>query len=223
MPAHGDSHCGSLQRDAPQLDKLAIKAVTAASQRAHTRHELGQRKRFDDVVIGAAGPYAGFSFGMPTFDPGHSNSPRVSEDRRGGSLKVFGGYRFNEYFGVEAGYARLAKMYETVTINGADVTQKARAQSFYSAVTGSVPVTGPFSLTGKVGMSQKTSLTLDYDRYGKVSDQLSASAVRFGVRMAGRFRPFRSESHAAFLPTARSGRLCPVLIPTEQSQPSPST
>lgn len=163
------------------------------------------------------GPYIGGALGRSDFNHHNLGVPRVGGDEHDTAGKVYGGYRFNEFFGVEGGYARLGSFTERVTLgNGSTVDQNGRGRSFYVAGTGRYALSQKFALTGRLGLSsgrvsgtsvmpagtkvigssgalmvgvgaefqiaQKIALTLDYDRFGRLSDKISGNLISAGVR-----------------------------------------
>ena len=88
---------------------------------------------------GIVGGYARVEVGRSNFDLS-STLQQASRDEHGQAVKVFGGYRFNENLGVEAGYAALGKFSERVTVGGATVTQDGKARSIFGAATGRLPL-----------------------------------------------------------------------------------
>ncbi|HYD58756.1 MAG TPA: outer membrane beta-barrel protein [Noviherbaspirillum sp.] len=111
---------------------LATLALTAA---AHA-----------DVAIG---PYVGVGVGASRFDFDAIPSPRSASDRSDAAQKLYAGYRFTEHWGVEAGYANLGHVRNTYAAG----TFKGRAEAFYLAGTGRLPVTDQFALTAKLMLS----------------------------------------------------------------------
>jgi len=67
-------------------------------------------------------------------------------DNRDNGWKAFGGYQFNRYLAVEGGYVDLGQ----VTLPGVALDSKA----WQAAAVGSLPLTGQFALTGKLGFAQ---------------------------------------------------------------------
>jgi opacity protein-like surface antigen len=103
---------------------------------------------------GVVGPYARVEVGRSNF--GLSSAlPQTGSgsDEHGQAAKLFGGYRFNENLGVEAGYATLGSFSESVTVAGVGVKQDGKARSIFGAVTGRLPLGESFALHGRLGLS----------------------------------------------------------------------
>ena len=101
---------------------------------------------------GVVGPYARVEVGRSDF--GLSSAlPQSGSDKHGQAVKVFGGYRFNENLGVEAGYAALGSFSESVSVGGAGLKQDGKARSIFAAVTGRLPLGESFALHGRLGLS----------------------------------------------------------------------
>jgi OmpA-OmpF porin, OOP family len=69
-------------------------------------------------------------------------------------LKLFGGYKFNEMFGAEAGYMRANDLKQSYLINGTNYTQTGNVSTFYVAGTGHLPFTNNFGLNGRLGVAR---------------------------------------------------------------------
>ncbi len=101
---------------------------------------------------GIVGLYARIEVGGSNF--GLSSARPVStSDEHGQAVKAFGGYRLNENFGVEAGYAALGKFSKSITVGGSSVTQDGKARSIFAAATGRLPLDDTFALHGRLGLS----------------------------------------------------------------------
>ena len=145
----------------------------------------------------AAGPYLGL--GVSAFDK------TDAENTLKGSLKLFGGYNFNDTWGVEAGLVGLP---EYRAFSGMS-DGKARGQTLYVAAKVSTPITGKLSLITKLGIAQtrlkfsadmndfhenstglyagiglkyalteKLSLTMELERLGRESRNIAAGPRR---------------------------------------------
>ena len=163
---------------------------------------------------GVAGPYVRVESGRSNFSQS-GILPKAETDDQGKAVKLFGGYRINENFGVEAGYAALGSFTISVIAGGAIIKQDGRASSIFITATGQLPLGETLALQGRLGLSSgkvsgtnvlpasdnlmgsKTSvlfglgvqyrpksnvaLTLNYDSYGKLSNNVKANALLFGL------------------------------------------
>ena len=163
---------------------------------------------------GLTGAYARVEVGRSNFGLS-STLPQAGADTHGQAVKVFGGYRFTENLGVEAGYAALGKFSESVAVGGVNVKQDGKARSIFGVATARLPLGESFALHGRLGLSSgkvsgttvlpasdnlmgsKTSalvgvggeyrpkpniaLTVNYDRYGKLSNHVKSSALVLGL------------------------------------------
>ena len=73
--------------------------------------------------------------------------------------KLFGGYKFNQTWGIEGGYTDLRDYRATITpavaANAGNVTVKTDSWNLFG--TGTLPLSNNFSLTGKLGVSRNAS------------------------------------------------------------------
>ena len=99
------------------------------------------------------GAYIGGALGRSSFSSHDLGVPRTGGDEHDTAGKIYGGYRFNENFGVEGGYARLGSFSERVTLGGSSVEQNGKGRSFYIAGTGRYALSQQFALTGRLGLS----------------------------------------------------------------------
>ena len=163
-----------------------------------------------------SGAFAGVAVGRSDFSLSNLSVPLKDKDGRDTTFKLYGGYRFDERFSLEAGYARLGTLGATAGLAGGDVRQEGRGQSLYAVGAARLFMNGPFALSGRLGiarnkvsgsnllsaadslqgsrtsavwglgaeykLSDKLSLTADYDNYGKLSDRVKASSFTVGLR-----------------------------------------
>lgn len=101
---------------------------------------------------GILGPYARVEVGRSNFSLSNA-LPQTNSDKHGQAAKLFGGYRFNENFGVEAGYAALGSFSESVTVGTASVKQDGKARSIFAVATGRLPFGESFAVHGRLGLS----------------------------------------------------------------------
>lgn len=136
----------------------------------------------NDGIVGA---YARVEVGRSNFSLA-SALPQTESDRHGRAVKVFGGYRFDEHLGMEAGYAALGSFRESVIVGGSTVSQDGKARSLFAAATGRLPLGEAFALHGRLGVS-----------FGKVSgtnllpegDSLMGSQTSALFGLGAEYRP----------------------------------
>lgn len=89
------------------------------------------------------------------------------------AYKVYGGYKLDQRFGLEVGYADLREAEKSG--NGARVASK--PQSLYVAVTGTLPLNEQFSVFGKLGAARThVKLTASVPGYSESASDDRASA-----------------------------------------------
>lgn len=99
------------------------------------------------------GPYLGGGLGLSGFRIDAQAIPATHSDRSGTGFKLYGGWRFTEHLGVEAGYAHLGRFSQEAGGSGAATVRKGTARAFYGAVTGRLPLGERFALHGRVGLA----------------------------------------------------------------------
>lgn len=117
------------------------------------------------------GFYAGAGVGQSFVDEG-------AYDDEDTAFSVFGGYQFNRYFGLEAGYADFGKI-EPETAGPA-----LEGDSAYLTAVGSVPITAHFSAYAKAGFHR---WNVDTDLPGLTGDDDSGTDPTYGVGLQYRF------------------------------------
>ena len=137
----GDRQCIHFNRSPMKNSLLTLAVLSTLTLAAHAAPN-------DGIV----GPYARVEVGQSRFGLS-SASPQVGKDDSGKAVKVFGGYRFNENYGVEVGYAALGSFSETVNVSGLSVQQNAKARSIFGAATGRLPLNDSFALQARAGVS----------------------------------------------------------------------
>ncbi|MBX9798575.1 MAG: outer membrane beta-barrel protein [Burkholderiaceae bacterium] len=127
----------------------------------------------------AEGAYVGFNAGRA------NQKLSVSTDEGGGSVKdnssaykLYGGYEFNQYFGVQGGYVNLGKGkidYASDDIKG---TFGSKVRSLYIAATATLPVNDQFALFAKLGVSRNRVKVADTYTDAGVAGYESGSETR---------------------------------------------
>lgn len=92
----------------------------------------------------APGAYAGL---------GVSSADKLIRNGRSAELKVFGGYGFDQKFGIEAGIMGLGRESIDVNIGGQQRTQRATGYNSYVAGKYTMPINDQLSAYGKLGLS----------------------------------------------------------------------
>lgn len=125
---------------------LALAATLVATGAAHAQSSTQ-----------APGAYAGI---------GVSSVGKMISDGRKAQAKVFGGYEFDQNFGVEAGITNRSRESLDLTMNGQSFTARTRGFNSYVAGKYTMPINEQFSAYGKLGMSynvvKHSSLGMDH-------------------------------------------------------------
>lgn len=100
------------------------------------------------------GLYVGGAAGVSRYRLADPGAPVASKDTSGTGLKLYGGLRFTEHFGIEAGYAQLGQFSERVRQGGAEVEQQGKGRVFYAAATGRIPITDAIAINARAGIAQ---------------------------------------------------------------------
>ena len=103
----------------------------------------------------AQGFYIGGSVGQSDMDEGNAVPDLITSgtvDGKDTGFKIFGGYQFNQYFGLELAYVDLGKASYSGTFLGAPVTGGAvETWGVNFSAVGTLPLGSNFALFGKVG------------------------------------------------------------------------
>lgn len=127
-------------------------------------------KQLGVVVIGAAlmtpfmaqaeGAYVGFNAGRSNQKVNLYNEGTYKDSAT--AYKLYGGYEFNRYFGVEGGYVNMGKTkFPFISSIGTPGISDVKTNAFYVAATGIVPINEQFSVFGKLGMSRNSTKIRD--------------------------------------------------------------
>lgn len=128
-----------------------------------------------------SGFYAGGSVGQShtkfKTEDFSQHDPHVSESKKENTLgwKLFGGYNFNQYLAIEAGYADLGDAKYKYAGNGpllAGLTGQAKAEqsSWFAAAKGTWPINDQFNVFGKLGATRN---------HMKMDVNFSANGINF--------------------------------------------
>lgn len=97
------------------------------------------------------GPYLGGSFGVAHYLESCRNEPGLTCDDRDKAWRLFAGYQFNRWIGVEAAYMNLGKIRFQGDIGGGPFEQDSRTYGFDMVGVLSFPVVDHLSIFGKLG------------------------------------------------------------------------
>jgi len=112
--------------------------------------------------------YAGFGFGQSRYSnygsyvnstiasTGGTNAATSVSERNAG-WKVYAGYQFNKYLGVEGGYANLNSATARSTLAGGTVSTNPASEAWSLAAVGTLPLTDKFALLAKLGAANVNS------------------------------------------------------------------
>ena len=96
------------------------------------------------------------------------------------SYRLYGGYQFNTYFGLEAGYLDLGSSNEQIIVNGATVPVSADADGFTFAAMGHAPVGEKLTVHASIGSFFWDGANM----IAGVNDNVSDANIFFGVGLS---------------------------------------
>ncbi|TFW20282.1 porin family protein [Massilia arenosa] len=126
-----------------------------------------------------------------------AGATNLDDDGYRASGKIFGGYEFDNMWGMEAGYTDFRKSNSSYTLNGTRSSVSNDGHAWYLAAKATAPVNDQFNVFGKLGVTQvkynqglvsddktgayaalgaeykvnqNVSFTAEYERYGKSND-----------------------------------------------------
>jgi opacity protein-like surface antigen len=105
----------------------------------------------------AAGPYVGVGVASADHSYNLSGTSNGKSDGYKASGKIFGGYDFDQTWGVETGYTDFRKSGYDYTLNGLPGRAESDGHSFYVAGKATAPINEQFSVFGKLGASNNKS------------------------------------------------------------------
>ena len=121
---------------------VALIATTAAVGAAQAQTTQTQPRAYVGVGIATADHVNSSTGGLTNFD----------SDGYKASGKIFGGYEFDQNWGVEAGYTDFRNSDFNYTANGVNGSGHTKGNSYYVAGKYNYPVNEQFSVYGKLGL-----------------------------------------------------------------------
>jgi len=104
---------------------------------------------FPLTAIADSGFFIGAALGSASLDDDFDG---LTVDSSSTSVRLVGGWRFNEFFAFEAGYHNFGDFEDTVDVGGTPTNVSLKADGFTLGVIGSLPMGERFSLFGRAGM-----------------------------------------------------------------------
>jgi len=146
--------------------RLGLSALAALALMAATAVQADTQPGF----------YAGAGIGTTTVGDDDFDGPGIDDSDTG--FKVFGGYYFNENYGVEVGYFDFGEASASLGGDSLSVGVSGLAAS----VVGRLPVSDMFSLYGKLGFaSYDVDVDFNIAGFGSGSESDSDSDLIYGV------------------------------------------
>jgi len=108
-------------------------------------------------TTGAPRAYVGAGIASADHDFKMSGATNVDTEGYKASGKIFGGYDFNQTWGVEAGYTDFRKSDLSYSIGGVNNRAETDGHAFYLAGKATLPVSEQFSVYGKLGATRVKS------------------------------------------------------------------
>ena len=131
------------------------------------------------LAFADAGFYMGAGVGQTSFDVGDTAGTGINVDDSDTGFKIYGGYKFNPNFAVEAGYADIGSA--TMDFPGFFNAEVEASALFVDAV-GSLPLNEQFSVFGRVGLAMtNTELTVNVPGLGSETLDDDEAEIKFGL------------------------------------------
>lgn len=89
--------------------------------------------------------------------PGFDVDAKCDSEETAAAWKLFGGYRWNQYVAIEAGYISLGEVSGNTEIFGQDVNGKISGHAIFGELIGSIPLGQRARAFGKLGISTLTA------------------------------------------------------------------
>jgi OOP family OmpA-OmpF porin len=118
----------------------------------------------------------------------------IRRDTRTTAFRFFGGYQFNPYIGLEAGYFNLGKFgFDATTTPAGGINGQIKFQGISVDAVGTLPITDRFSALGRIG-SNYTKARDDFNGSGALSainnrPSRSQASLKYGLGLQYAFSP----------------------------------
>lgn len=128
------------------MKKLIVALIASAAAMSAAQAQTTAPRAY----VGAGVASADHEFKMP-------GATNVDTEGYKASGKIFGGYEFNQNWGVEAGYTDFRKSDVSYSIGGVNNRGETDGHAFYLAAKATLPVNEQFSVYGKLGAARTKS------------------------------------------------------------------
>jgi OOP family OmpA-OmpF porin len=128
------------------MKKLIVALIASAAAMSAAQAQTTAPRAY----VGAGVASADHEFKM-------SGATNVDTEGYKASGKIFGGYEFNQNWGVEAGYTDFRKSDVSYSIGGVNNRGETDGHAFYLAAKATLPVNEQFSVYGKLGAARTKS------------------------------------------------------------------
>lgn len=128
------------------MKKLIVALIASAAAMSAAQAQTTAPRAY----VGAGVASADHEFKM-------SGATNVDTEGYKASGKIFGGYEFNQNWGVEAGYTDFRKSDVSYSIGGVNNRGETEGHAFYLAAKATLPVNEQFSVYGKLGAARTKS------------------------------------------------------------------
>jgi hypothetical protein len=129
------------------MKKLIVALIASASALSAAQAQTTSAPR---AYLGAGIASADHDFKLP-------GASQVDTEGYKASGKLFGGYEFNQTWGLEAGYTDFRKSDVNYSIGGVNTRGETDGHAVYLAAKATMPVNEQFSLYGKLGATRVKS------------------------------------------------------------------
>lgn len=168
---------------------LAALLAGAASMGAHAADPDQDMRLYFGGAIGRSSFSLSDAGGAPVPWGGKKGS------KSGTAYKLYGGWRFTETFGVEAGYARLGRVSQWTSVRGLSTLQNGSGNVFYAAATAHLPLGDAFALNGRLGISR--GRISGGDNWVPANQRISGSATGLMAGFGAEYRVTKNLSVTA--------------------------
>lgn len=132
------------------------------------------------LAFADAGFYLGAGAGQTSFDVGDTSGIAVNVDDSDTGFKLYGGYKFNDNFALEAGYADIGSA--TMDFTGLGFNAEVEATALFVDAVATLPLSPQFAVFGRAGVAMtNTELTVNVPGFGSSTVDDDEAEFKFGL------------------------------------------